>query len=133
MSLMQSKSLGLPDEVADMIVNWIYRRRDLLSLALSHSRFYRLIVPDHLHYRHVEFCIFDYTMWKYLLEDSLRLKRIETIKLSAHVKPRVPPITNPSGNQLSALDEAKKVNSELMDNALKGMKLLHVVIWDSEE
>ncbi|KAG9043849.1 hypothetical protein FS837_009054 [Tulasnella sp. UAMH 9824] len=133
MSLMQSKALGLPVEVAEMIVNWIYRPRDLLSLALSHSTFYRLIVPDHLHYRHVEFCIFDYTMWKYLLEDSSRLKRIETIKLFAHVKPRVPPIMNSSGNQLNTLAEAKKVNSYLIYNALKGMRLLHAVIWDSDE
>ncbi|KAG9043848.1 hypothetical protein FS837_009053 [Tulasnella sp. UAMH 9824] len=133
MSLMQSKLLGLPVEVAEMIVNWIYRSRDLLSLALSNSRFYRLIVPDHLHYRHVEFCIFDYTMWKYLLEDPSRLKRIETIKLSAHIKPRVPSIMNPSGNQLCTPDEAEKVDSDLLHNALKGMRLLHAVIWDSDD
>ncbi|KAG9040995.1 hypothetical protein FS837_012865, partial [Tulasnella sp. UAMH 9824] len=108
MSFMQSKSLGLPVEIADMIVNWIYRPRDLLSLALSHSTFYRLIIPDHLHYRHVEFCIFDYTMWKYLLEDTSRLRRIETVKLSAHFQLRVPPITDPSGEELSTPDEAEK-------------------------
>ncbi|KAG8924342.1 hypothetical protein FRC00_005220, partial [Tulasnella sp. 408] len=131
MSLTQSKALGLPIEIADMIVNWICPRRDLLSLALSHSAFYRLIVPNHLHHRNVEFCIFDYTMWKYLSEDSSRLKRIERINLSATVKPRVPPITNRSGEELSTLDEAEQVYSDLIHNALKGMRLLHAVIWDS--
>ncbi|KAG8935228.1 hypothetical protein FRC01_005484 [Tulasnella sp. 417] len=129
MSLTQPKALALPVEVVDMIANWISRPRDLLSLALSHSRFHRVIIPDHLHYRHVEFCIFDYAMWKYLLEDPYCLRKIETIQLSANCTTRVPPIEAPS-NELNTQDAI--VDPDLIRSAFKDMRLLHAVVWDSE-
>ncbi|KAG8935232.1 hypothetical protein FRC01_005488 [Tulasnella sp. 417] len=133
MSLTQSKALALPIEVVDMIVKWISRPKDLLSLALSHSKFHSVIVPDHLHHRHVQFCIFDYAMWKYLLEDSYRLGKIETVQLSGHPIHRVPPIQGPTGNELSNPNQGNKIDRDLIHSVLKGMQRLHAVIWDSED
>ncbi|KAG8938962.1 hypothetical protein FRC04_007218 [Tulasnella sp. 424] len=132
MSLFQPKALELPFEVIDMIVNWLHRRGDLLSLALSHSKFYHAIVPDHLHYRQVDFCISDYAMWSHLLEDSHRLAKLEVLNLSARFQLRAPPIKNPSVDEQNMLDHAAKVDSDLIQNAFKGMRRLHTVVWDSD-
>ncbi|KAG8972186.1 hypothetical protein FRC05_010235 [Tulasnella sp. 425] len=130
MSPFQPKAFDLPVEVIDMIVNWLHRRSDILSLALSHSRFYQVIVPYHLHYRQVEFCIFDYAMWNHLLEDSRRLTKLEVLSLSTHHRPPVPPIKTLS-NEPEVPDNAAKVDSDLIHNAFKGVRMLHTVIWDS--
>ncbi|KAG8952130.1 hypothetical protein FRC04_005130 [Tulasnella sp. 424] len=133
MSLLQSKALDLPVEVIDMIVNWLHRQRDLLSLALSHSRFYQVIVPDHLHYRQANFCIFDYAMWNHLLQDSRRVGKLEVLNLSAGYQPRAPPIPSLSGNETDIHNDAVKVNSELIHNAFKSTRMLHTVIWNSND
>ncbi|KAG8938963.1 hypothetical protein FRC04_007219 [Tulasnella sp. 424] len=133
MSLFQPRALELPFEVIDMIVNWLHRRVDLLSLALSHSKFYHAIVPDHLHYRQVDFCISDYAMWSHLLEDSHRLAKLEVLNLSAGFQLRAPPIKNPSVDEQDMIGHAAKVDSDLIQNAFKGMHRLHTVIWDSDE
>ncbi|KAG8952131.1 hypothetical protein FRC04_005131 [Tulasnella sp. 424] len=133
MSLLQIKTLEIPVEVIDMIVNWLRRRSDLLSLALSHSKFYQVVVPDHLHYRQADFCVFDYLMWNYLLEDPRRLGKLEVLNLSAGYQARAPPIPSLSGNETDIHNDADKVNSELVHNAFKGTRMLHTVIWNSND
>lgn len=126
-------ALDLPVEVIDLIANWLYRRRDLLSLALSHSKFHQLVVPDHLWYRQAEFCIFDYTMWKHLLEVPRWLGRIEVLNLSADFRPPVPPIGNPPVGKQKFNRLASRIDSDLIQRAFKGMLRLYALIWSSPD
>ncbi|KAG8931983.1 hypothetical protein FRC01_000507 [Tulasnella sp. 417] len=70
-------------------------------------------------------------MWKYLLEHSYRLRKIETVQLSSQPKPRIPPIQGPSETELNP-NRGDKIDPDLIRSAFKSMQLLHAVIWDSE-
>lgn len=125
-----SKSLeNLPNELLDQIVNLLDEPSDLLPLALASSRFCSIIIPRHLHYRHIRCSAQDgLKLWDALSKDKSLARNVRSLQLQLSPPLRIPPIYTPSLDDVvklvkrSSVEKVEAVDGDDERALLKGLK-----------